>query len=1154
MKNYGLTLFILIALTLCFQTFHAQIILISNGTISACGGTLQDDGGGGSYTDQGYTLTICPDNPGDVVQLSFSAFALQTSPNPNNSDYLSIYDGDTSGAPSLGDYAGSSLQGLPVTGTVNNVTGCLTIVFDPNGAANAGSPGFEAEISCTTPCAPPTATSAIVDPLPLGDVQTVSLCLNTPVSFSGAGSFAEPGFTLAQYHWNFDDGSIDSTSGSNVQHAFSEPGEYIVTLTVEDNNGCTSLNVLPLQVLVSTIPQFPGIGLIPTEYCFGENIILDAGEVVNTTWTALPPQVVSGVSYLADGAGFSYTSSLVFDFFEPDALLTDCSDLLNIFVNMEHSYMGDLGISIICPDGTTVDMVEWGVNGGGGTFLGEAVDDENTTPGIGYDYYWTPDASNGTWGANATGGVTSLPAGVYESQQDLCALVGCPLNGEWTFSVTDNLGQDNGYIFQWGVGFDPSLYPGVTSFTPIIGVDSDSSYWEGPFIEGLDANSDIATLVPTGPGAYEYTYTTINNFGCQFDTSITINVNQALLVTAGPDLLYSCDPIELQGSLVGLPVPTCSNNAGIFTYCYSDNETFTWTFCPDNPGDGTLMTFAFLDGIAENSFDNFTIYDGNSTSSPVIQANVTGTLTGLSWIATNSTGCITISFSADVSVSCGSGSFNEIQYEVSCGNGGPPYTWNWTPAEFLDDATNQTPNVVYVPTTTAFLLTGFPVGHPDCESTDVVVVNVDPLGDPGLNAEITICSNDEPFDMFNELGGTPVTNGDWLGPNNLPMSVGLFDPQINTPGDYSYSVDYGDCEAHAVLTIHMALPTEIEIVDDTTICYNSEMSLRLLNLDNGQTPFSYSWTYDGQIIGNSEQINYTSQLSGSACLTVTDACGYEVTECSQVIVTPDVPIEFEADTVLTCWPEAFTLHNLVDSNLFYNSIWDIEDGTTVLGQNDVTHIFAQPGAYDVVLTLTNGIGCVYSQIKSNYLHSIAPPTAGWVADPMTTDALNTEIHFSNASAESVVSYSWSFGEEGANGTSFEENPVVTFPIGVSGEYPVELTVMDSNNCVGFISGMVVINEFFQYYIPNSFTPNGDGINDVFKVEGSDIDASRFELIIFNRWGDVLFESKDPSQPWLGGAKNEAYFVDNGIYPFRAVVVSKSTGEKKEIGGSITIMR
>ncbi|MFN9970421.1 MAG: PKD domain-containing protein, partial [Phycisphaerae bacterium] len=83
--------------------------------------------------------------------------------------------------------------------------------------------------------------------------------MGTPVSFTDDGSFAQPGFTLEQYNWNFGNGDIDSTSGSVVTYTFEQPGEYLVALTVEDDNGCGSLNLEPLQVLVSTIPQFPGV-------------------------------------------------------------------------------------------------------------------------------------------------------------------------------------------------------------------------------------------------------------------------------------------------------------------------------------------------------------------------------------------------------------------------------------------------------------------------------------------------------------------------------------------------------------------------------------------------------------------------------------------------------------------------------------------------------------------------------------------------------------------------------------------------------------------------------------------------------------------------------------------------------------------------------
>ena len=528
---------------------------MSTTTISTCSGSLFDAGGGNPYPDANYTMTICPDTPGDVIQLDFSAFALQTSPNGNNSDYFTIFDGPNTSAAQLGSYTGNTLQGLQVTGTVNNPSGCLTVVFSDNGNANATSPGFEAAISCTTPCAPPTQNSVISNPAPVGPEQSVSICIGDAIDFSGVGSFAEPGFTLDQYFWNFDDGTIDSLSGQLTSHTFNEPGEYVVTLTVEDNNGCQSLNTTPLQILVSTIPTFPELNNITETTCFGEQVIL-TGSAQSTQWTALPPQVVAGTTYLADGAGFSYSTSLNFDFFDPGATLSTCADLYSVLVNMEHSYMGDLGISITCPNGTTVDLVTWGTNGGGGTFLGEAIDDGSTNPGVGSDYYWAPTSTTGTWGQASAGGLTtptggptpgnSLTPGTYSASGNMCDLVGCPLNGAWTFTVTDNLAIDNGYIFYWGINFNPALFPGITTFTPSIGIDSDSSYWTGPNIVVIDPDADIATIDPPGPGTYDYTYHVVNNFGCSFDSTIQITFTEPLTITAGPDLIYSCGDLTLQ--------------------------------------------------------------------------------------------------------------------------------------------------------------------------------------------------------------------------------------------------------------------------------------------------------------------------------------------------------------------------------------------------------------------------------------------------------------------------------------------------------------------------------------------------------------------------------------------------------------------------------
>lgn len=1163
MKRFLPTILLLI-LTLFQFLVHGQTgcdavgnYCMDNITINLCNGTIMDDLGGNNYSDANYTMTICPDVAGDVIQLHFSAFSLQTSPNANNSDYLTIYDGDDTSAPSLGNYTGTSLQGLDVTGTIFNTSGCLTIVFSDNGNPNPptfpeGFPGFECQVACTTPCATPTSGPAIIDPVPDDMLeQSVGICVNGTVTFGDNGSFAEPGFSLVEYIWNFDDGQVITNNGQDIEHTFTEPGEYIVTLTVEDNNGCQSLNIIPLQVLVSTIPVFNGIEGGST--CFGETISLSGTEVESVTWTALPPQVVAGETYLADGAGFSYSSALDFDFFEAGATLENCEDFYSVIVNMEHSYMGDLGVLITCPDGTSVNLVEWGTNGGGGTFLGDAIDDESTAPGVGWDYLWSPEATNGTWGENA--GAGSLPSGTYEPAGDLCDLVGCPLNGEWTFTVTDNIAIDNGFIFYWGLNLNPALYPGVTTFTPQIGIGTDSSFWSGPFINVDDLNGDIITIDPEQPGSYDYTYTVINDFGCSFDTTITVTFYQAPTVHAGPDLEFSCETIQLQGGFQGMDTPSCGADGGVFNYCYNNGENFVWTFCPDNPGDGiSFMTFSFISGQMEWFLDDFIIYDGDDTSAPILATWLNGDASGMSWTATNPSGCITLAFSADGSISCADGFFEPWTYEVTCTNGGPQFVWEWTPSQYLNNSGIPSPEILYLDQTTEFTLVGYPVGFPGCWSSDEVFVTVNPLGDPGQDGELTLCNTDPSVSLFDQLGGTPVTGGYWTDPmgDNIPNDI--FDPANDFPGEYIYHVQLFDCEFTSSVNIDMALPTQIEIENDTALCVGTEANLNLLQLDFGLAPFGYTWTYDNTVVGNTPDMIYNPSASGEACLTVVDACDYATTACLNVEVEQHFPVTFEADTTEGCVPLMLEFTNTTDPALYNSSGWLISNGHSELNVDQFNYSFNQSGVYDVSLTLLSALGCVNEVSYEQYITVHYPPTAGWTAEPQPTDATDTEIFFSDASIGNNLEYQWIFDTQQYLGISNESSPVFNFPLGIGGQYVVQLIVTDANGCIDEVSGIIDIDDIFNIFIPNSFTPNGDGINEVFFVAGSDIDESRFSIQVFNRWGHVVFESKDPNAVWTGNDQLGEYFVPNGIYNYRCVVVSESTGVRKEMDGFINLMR
>lgn len=1221
-----------LTISLMANSAFSQNYFMTTGIINTCGGSFQDDNNGGAegspYSNTNYTFTICPDNPGDAIQISFAAFNLQTSPNPNNSDRLYIFDGPDINANSLGSYSGNQLQGLDVTATITNPTGCLTFVFDCNTGNTGNFPGWEGLISCETPCATPTAQSVISDPEPQGITQSVGVCLDAPVTFSDNGSFAEPGFNLDSYNWNFDDGTIDSTSGPVVSHIFTEPGEYIVTLTVQDNNGCGSLNLDPLQVLVSTIPIFNTE--FTEEICLGTVANLNGAPVQSVTWTALPPQVVSGQTYLADGAGFAYSTTLSFDFFDPDQVLEDCSDLLSILVNMEHSYMGDLEVQLTCPDGTTVIMVGFPENGGGGTFLGEAIDDGSTDPGVGYDYWWVPDATNGTWGENAQFG-GSLESGEYESWQNLCAFVGCPLNGDWTLTITDNLAIDNGYIFYWGINFDPTLFPGITTFTPIIGLQADSSYWEGPFITNTSIDGNQITVFPDAPGSYDYTYYATNNFGCTFDTTVTVTVNPNPEAWAGDDIFLCLgDDTSLQAGIVGQDLPSCSAVSGIYDYCYLLNSNATFTYCPDNPGDGiTNMSISFLAGQMENFWDFINIYDGNNVGAPLL-ASLTGLLSG-TYTATGPTGCITIQIVSDGFGACQDGFYEEMIYEIGCSSGGPAYDILWSPGTALSSTFISQPTVTGLVETTTYDLTIYPAGFPECATSDQVTVFVGEDVDAGDNAVGEFCGSYGNIPLFGLLGGNPDAGGVWTDENGEEIT-GLFDTITDDQGVFTYTITDAGCEefstveilineveilasndttvcingtatlsAQAIsgnlnqpltyiwnfgdfvgdefsfeptsnptpvvvyatfdqncitnteeILVFIYAPLQMNLMNDITVCLEDSLDLSATNVSGGLVPYTFTWQGDNGdvVIGNPSTVQLLEDVE--YCLTLADACETTpITDCVTVDLEEIVAADFIADVLNGCNPVTVNFQGFATNPEIISSvIWDFGDGTFANTVNSASHTYFEPGYYDVSLTITSDAGCIYDETAPNYIASYPLPIASFNSDPQTALLPNTTFEFNNLSFGAENS-NWTFGPYGF---SEQDSPEFTFPVNDAQIIEVQLIVENIFGCLDTVTRNVFINEDFVIYVPNAFTPDNDGLNDFFFVLGEDVNKEEYEIQIFDRWGQLIWESNDILQPWDGSVLGGGYYVQEEVYVWKIETRSLSTSDSKKLNGFVTVLR
>lgn len=516
-------------------SLRAQTSINEMDVLEGCEGVLTDTGGSaGPYSgNESEMITLCPSAGDTTVWIEWQVFELDPL------SQITVHDGDSELAPILVQGTNTQLAGSIFIASEANPSGCLTIAFE-SGDGSEGN--FAASIHCGQPCAVPVPVLNANRPPPL------RVCPGEEVIFDGSDSYTTSAADIVTWNWDWDgDGEDEETSDlAFVSHTFDDPGIVRVQMSLVDSEGCESIELTNYIVHVSNEPIWD---LDPTSRtaCTGEEVNLFAN-VVGQEYTLAPSVDFGDGLYIPDSVGVCFASNLTFNQFIPGQLIQDASaEVEELFMNFEHSWMGDLTVSFICPNGQSIQVHN---QSGGGTFLGVPVDDDQdpNTPGEGFDYSWTPEAMNGTWGENLGG---TLPAGAYESYQTFANLNGCPLNGVWQLEICDLLGSDNGFVFDWAIQFADSLYPAEQSFTPLFGLECDSTSWETPLqddhllLEG-DWNCAEATVTMSDPGTHVYTAFATNNFGCEYSQEIEVEyVAFSPRIESSPDVYCGGVPVEL---------------------------------------------------------------------------------------------------------------------------------------------------------------------------------------------------------------------------------------------------------------------------------------------------------------------------------------------------------------------------------------------------------------------------------------------------------------------------------------------------------------------------------------------------------------------------------------------------------------------------------
>ena len=485
----------------------------------------------------------------------------------------------------------------------------------------------------------------------------------------------------------------------------------------------------------------------------------------------------------------------------------------------------------------------------------------------------------------------------------------------------------------------------------------------------------------------------------------------------------------------------------------------------------------------------------------------------------------------------------EDEYEVSCNvpfsitpdwSGGEPfYNWSWLEGfSFL--GFTETLNWTTDSDMSITLEVSDGCGQFVTATTEVIVVSP-PLEVTLPDTLVGPCT--ETFVMSPQIeGGSGVYTYAWTQNFNPVGDEATFSYSDGLPTTFAVEVtDNCQSSGGASTTIVIDNPPLVVDLPDTINASCIDNTVIAVNIESGAGEYTYEWSVGGVPYGGSDpQITVQSFVTTPIFVEVQDGCGGE-DETAATLVIPDVPMTLAVsnDTVI-CRGEALSLSAYAtggEEGFVYS--WP---SIPAFGE---TQYVAPSLSASYPVDVTDICGETLSatiDVEVQYVYS----------DFFTSYLTDTEIEFiaTPEPACGNCDFDWDFGD---GNTSEEVNPIHQYD-GL-GDYYAQLTVTNPLGCTD--SAYTLVEGPVLIYIPNAFTPNNDGMNDAFKVVISEV--TRYELDIFNRWGELVFHSEDPDEVWIGNVNGGEHYAPEGMYNYRLKWKGART-DAEEMLGTFQLMR
>lgn len=495
-------------------------------------------------------------------------------------------------------------------------------------------------------------------------------------------------------------------------------------------------------------------------------------------------------------------------------------------------------------------------------------------------------------------------------------------------------------------------------------------------------------------------------------------------------------------------------------------------------------------------------------------------------------------------------------YDFSTVNNAVITQWEWTFGDVVNNTSTQQHPAHLYSTNGVFTTQLIVTSSQGCKDTVEKQVYVHPIPNANFNTSGDVCLGN-PI-QFNDLSNIPqggISYWKWyFGDGNSSTQQ---NPQHNyqSPGKFQVTLivqsDSGCLDTVKKYVNIWPLP-KVDFSFDQSCQYDTVFFTNLSTILNGS--MNYLWTFgDGSPQSNVTHAEHIYQQYGkfNVTLTATSEKGCQSDITKEVEVYPAPKAEFTySDLLIGCSPLCVNFYDLstVPAGSIAKYRWDFGDSLYSSQQNP-RHCYVNTNdsaeTYRVLLTVVTDMGCVDTFPVYDLVHVYPQPVADFDFTPYSTTIFNADIEFTNYSVNGTKWY-WDFGD---GHQSYDFSPTHTYAD--TGKYTVTLTVYNDYECVDSINYTVWIRPEFAFYIPSAFTPNNDGINDIFKGKGFGIREDQFEMNIYDRWGNLIYSTNDIQRGWDGNVGGQPAPI--GVYVYQMKVMLPH-GEFVKYQGTVTLIR